>query len=167
MSAEGVVIGAPGARISLIASGDAKAPANADFATDFPAMLTYEVGTHSGTHEVELVGTPTKYAFGFADSLQQLLKVSAETTRPHWRAVTRWPFIEKAQNGLPSAYLLSAGGELHVAAQALDVRGHIKVDVTLKPFGRAGNAALSFDWDIDQSYLPALMSDLRREFPGL
>lgn len=167
MPAEGVVIGVVGARVVLSANGVAKTPASAGFATGFPATMTYDVGSHTGTHQVELVAMPPTYSFGFADSLEQLLNVSADTTRPSWRVAKCWPFIKKMRNGLPSAHLLSAGGELSVEAQAIDVRGHVTIDVELRPFGRAGNAALSFDWDIDQSYLPALMTDLRREFPGL
>jgi hypothetical protein len=167
MSAEGVVIGTPGACVTLSAAGAPKTKSTPDFAADYPAMMTYEVGPHSGTHSIALVGTPAKYSYGFVDSLKVLESVSADTTKPYWRFSGRPPFVERKRNGLPRAYLLSADGELHIEVQAIDVRGHIRTNVKVKPLGRSNDAELSFSWDIDQSYLPALANDLRREFPGL
>lgn len=136
-----VEIGVPGARIFL-------SPAEADHAVGWPATLAFEAGPLSGELPI------------------QLLQSGGED---RWSKISVAQAIERAHKKLL--------GEIFLHALEDELRAEIKVfpnglvrgvsEIRFPVAGQMERARLQIPFDIDQSYLPALASGFRSNFPGL
>ena len=139
---DALVIGVPGACLNL-----SPLEARAHEGLGWLATAMYEVGSISGSFLTDLIPgrVEGRWVGKFSDQLEGM---------------------HKSLSG--DACLYTSDDDLRVGLTCTE-RGKLqgRVEVRLHAPGDARNGILSFNVNLDQSYLPQMISAVRKNFPGL
>jgi hypothetical protein len=134
-----LVIGEPGACVSFARRDDEAAPG-------WSATAAYEVGPMRGALDVQLIaGGVERWVGKLSDQLEQMHQSLA---------------------GEANLHTLEDEISVHLECSA---RGKVSGDVVIRMFYASDprDARLTFRVNLDQSYLPLMVSAVRSSFPGL